>query len=141
MACTTPWHLWLFIYHCAVFCSHSCGFPSAAAISIIPIKAFLTGMLVNGSRAARPTEKGASISCNSNGRSAKNCKGRVPNQTERESHYGKGGTRKGEEKKRACHLSLQDSCKVLIMCFIHSSPLFSNHLLRDISKKGRRGRD
>lgn len=59
-----------------------------------------------------------------------------------ESHCGKGGTRKGGEKERACHLSLQDSCKVLITCvFIHSSPLFSNHLLRDISKKGRRGRD
>lgn len=35
-----------------------------------------------------------------------------------ESHCGKGGTRKGGEEEGACHLSLQDSCKVLIMCVL-----------------------
>lgn len=35
-----------------------------------------------------------------------------------ESGHGKGGTRKGGEKEIACHLSLQDSCKVLIMCVL-----------------------
>lgn len=138
--CTTPQELCVFIYHCAAFGSPSCVLPSATAICVIPIEAFLTGLLTSSSKAVRPSEKGASISCDSERRSAKNCKedakpsgpGRVTMAREEQ------GRRKVESLPPFPAGLMQSADNV---CFIHSSPLFSNHLLRDISKKGRRGRD
>lgn len=138
--CAPPHKLWLFIYHCAAFCPHSCVFSFAIAICVIPMEAVLTGMSRSSSKAASPSEEGASISSVSKERSAKN--GKEDAKPELGESLWQGRNKKGRRREGSLPpfpAGLMQSADNV--CFIHSLPLFSNHLLRDISKKGRWGID
>lgn len=142
VVCTTPQQLWLFIYHCATFCPHSCVFSSATAICVIPMGAILTGMSISSSKGVRPSEEGASTSGVSKERSAKNGKEDAKPESHCKPELGESLWRAGNKKGRRKGGSLPPFPAGLMqttdnVCFIHSLPLFSNHLLRDVSKKGR----
>lgn len=86
-------------------------------------EAILTGMSVRGSKAGRGPLRREPASPVSPRRDLQRMARRMPSQRVTpsqswESHCGKGGTRKGGGEEGACHLSLQDSCKVLIMCVL-----------------------
>lgn len=139
VVCTTPQQSWLFNYHCAKFCPHSCVFSSAAAICVIPMEAVLTGMSISSSKAS---EEGASISCVSKKRCSKNSKEDAKPESHSKPELGESLWQGRNKKGRRRGGSLPPFPAGLMqstdnVCFIHSLPLFSNHLLRDISKKGR----
>lgn len=124
------------------FCPHSCVFPSATAICVIPMEAILTGMSISSSKAVMSSEEGASSSGVSKERSAKNDKEDAKPESHSKAELGKSLWQGRNKKGRRRGGSLPPFPAGLMqttdnVCFIHSLPLFSNHLLRDISKKGR----
>lgn len=133
---TTSQQLWLFIYHCAAFCSYSCVFSSATAICVIPIK----GPNWEANKQEQEvwlSEKAPASPVTPRGDLERIAR-RMPSQLELGEWLWQGRSKKGRKKGESLPpfpaglMQRADN-----VCFINSSPLFSNHLLRDISKKGR----
>lgn len=133
---TTPQQLWLFIYHYAAFCPYSCVFSSTTAICVIPIK--VSNWDANKrEQGVRPSKKAPASSVTPRGE-LERIAGRMPSQLELGEWPWQGRNKKGRRKGDSLPpfpAGLMQSADNV--CFIHSLPLFSNHLLRDISKKGR----
>lgn len=115
VVCTTSQQSWVFIYHCTAFCSHSCVFPSATAS--FQTRNFSLGCSWAAVKQWGPQKRKPASSVTPWG-GLQRITRRMPNQPELGESLWQGGRRRGGEKERACHLSLQDSSKVLIMCVL-----------------------